>query len=73
MAYDNFGKHIAIPVVLAETYDLSIDINTLKFDLVFRDEKGPNYNPDQFQESKEIYIINNAVVCKNSNVLKPLS
>ena len=64
------GKHIGIPVVLTENYDPSIDINNPKFDLVFKDEKGPNYNPDEFKESKEIYIINNSVISKDSNVLK---
>jgi len=64
------GKDTGIPVVRTENYDPTIDINNPKFDLVFKDEKGPNYNPDKFKESKEIYIINNAVITKDSNVLK---
>lgn len=57
---------------LIKNYNPSMDIINPEFDLVFEDEKGPNYNPDERKESEEIYvyIIEDVIFPEDSNVLK---
>jgi len=47
------GRHMEYLLPLTEDYDPSIDINYPEFDCVLEDEKGPNYNLDEFKEPEE--------------------